>query len=994
MNRCLTSGTLAILWLAPLQAAEIHVAVTGNDANRKELEPRLAVSRPVSQTMGIEPNVGAVTADAARQRIRLNLDWRFHRGEVPVTNTATGKSAVTQWRYMAVDASAVDAAQRSAPELDMSGDAWKDAKIGEDVFKNRSGFCWFRAILPKVAGDEPVVHFAGVDDNATVYLNGKKLDSHQGYGQPFDVELKAAWKPNGPNVLGVLVENTQGMGGIIGTVEVAPGNEAAGPARPDFDDSSWRKVDLPHDWSIEGPFIEKGSRDTAFLPGGAGWYRKTFAAPQEWSGKVVTILFDGVQERSEVWINGRRLGFHHYGYTAFAYDLTPCLHLGGRNVLAVKAVNELKSRWYPGSGINREVELIVTGKAHVDTWGTYVTTPQVSAESATVAVKTTVKNEDAAEKHVMLLSRIVNAQGKTVSQAESTQKIPAGKVVEFSQQTTVDKPRLWSCETPNLYQVLTTVSCDGRATDEQATSFGIRSLKFEPNKGLLLNGQSVKLKGVNLHGDNGILGAEGFAWAEERRLRLMKEMGGNAIRCSHNPPSTAFLDACDRLGMLVVDEAFDEWKHGKRGGYSSVFDKYWQDDMTRMIRRDRNHPSVIMWSMGNECPNQGFPDGEETVKMLAEFTRKLDPTRATTYGAQPGNMFRFPTAEFWAALDVCGYNYEHMTRGNGGGYVESHEKFPNRLMFGSESQMIMLHPYWRMVMANDYVLGDCVWTGMDYLGEVGTGESLGAHKDFPGYLANSGSYDICGFPKAHSYYRKLVWTMGRDGTVAPTVAMVVRRKHSGTKVGWYQSDWGWMPAINSWTWPEEPNKMWVDVYSGCDEVELFLNGKSLGKKKFSKDEHCKQINTWEVQYEPGELKAVGYKDGKQVADHALKSAAKPAKVKLTADRTQLRADGCDVAFVTVEVADANGNWNSMADNKVSFKVSGAATIAAVGNSNPVADLQHDYHGTTATVYDGRCLLVVRSTGKPGPITITATCDGLEQGTATINSELMKPGTAP
>jgi len=500
-----------------------------------------------------------------------------------------------------------------------------------------------------------------------------------------------------------------------------------------------------------------------------------------------------------VWLNGRHLGFHHYGYTAFAHDLTPHLKIGGRNVLAVRADNQLKSRWYPGSGIYRNVDLIVKGKTHVDTWGVFVTTPEVSADAATVAVRTTIANDDAAERNVTVLRRIVDSRGKTVAETESARTVAAGQRAEFSQQTTVAAPRLWSCEAPNLYQLRTTVSCGGKPAEECVTPFGIRSIEFKPGRGVLLNGKSVKLKGVNLHHGNGILGAEAHPRAEERRVLLMKEMGSNAIRTAHNPPSTAFLDACDRHGVLVIDEAFDEWTRGKRGGYSAVFDKYWRKDMESMIRRDRNHPSVIMWSTGNECPDQGSPTGEETVKMPAEFTRQLDPTRATTYGAQPGNLFRFPTAEFWAALDACGYNYEAISRGRGGGYLEGHEKFPDRLMYGSESRMGMLLPYWRMIMEHDYVPGDFVWTGMDYLGEVGTGESLAAHKQFPGYLANCGSYDICGFPKAHSYFRKLVWTMDSDGAVAPTVHAVVRRKHSGTDVKWYRSGWGWTPALSSWT---------------------------------------------------------------------------------------------------------------------------------------------------------------------------------------------------
>ena len=923
-------------------------------------------------------------AESPRRCERFNLGWKFHRGEVQDKGRELAGVPVTRWHWIAVDGGAIDAERLSTPGLDMSGEAWQTAKTGEDTFQNRIGFAWFRTTLPHVDGEDLVARFAGVDDNATVYLNGRKIGSNAGWNQPFEVVLSQAWKPGGPNILGLLVENTQGMGGIIGKVEVAPGRGVAGPARPDFDDRSWRVVDVPHDWSIEGPF-EKGSRDTAHLPGGVGWYRKSFDATEDWTDKSVSIHFDGVYERSDMWLNGKHLGFHHYGYTAFTYDLTPHLNIGGKNVLAVRVDNSLRSRWYPGSGIYRDVDLIVAGKVRVDTWGTYIATPEVSADRATVVVKTTVRNDDTEEKNITLLSRIVDPQGQTVATAESAQTIAAGEGATFKQRTAVSNPRLWSCETPDLYRLLTTVRADGTPSDEYTTTFGIRSVEFRPGRGLFINGKSVKLKGVNLHHDNGILGAEAHPRAEERRVLLMKEMGANAIRTAHNPPSSAFLDACDRHGMLVIDEAFDEWTRGKRGGYSNVFEKYWRKDMESMILRDRNHPSVIMWSMGNECPDQGFPSGVQTVKMLAAFTRELDPTRAITYGAQPGNMFRFPTAEFWAALDACGYNYEAYSRGHGGGYAESHARFPDRLMYGSESRMLMLLPYWRMIMEHDHVLGDFVWTGMDYLGEVGTGAGLAEHDQFPGYIANCGSYDLCGFPKAHSYYRKLIWTMDKDGAVAPTVHATVRRKHSGTDVQWVQAAWGWMPSISSWTWPNAPNTMYVDVYSGCDEVELFLNGASLGKKTFSKDDGCRYINTWEVPYEPGEMKAVGYKDGDSATEHVLTSAGRPSGLKLTLDREAFRANGCDLAFVKVEVVDAKGNWNPLAEHKLRFEVSGPATIAAVGNSNPLADLKHDYHGTTASTYDGRCLLVVRSTTKPGPVSVTVAGNGLERETVTLTA---------
>ncbi len=767
---------------------------------------------------------------------------------------------------------------------------------------------------------------------------------------------------------------------------------------------SWRQVRLPHDYSIESDFVAEsrassqkpkdltvgelglhlGSRSTGYLPGGPAWYQKVFTVPTEYAGKKVQILFDGVYMYSDVYINGTLLGHHHYGYTAFWYDLTPHLKIGAPNTFLVRTDNKLESRWYGGSGIYRPVHLVVTDKLHIPVWGTYVSTKQAEdGSSAEVSIETRVRNDGDKRLDMELLSAIVDADGKEVARMSEKLPIAPGQNVTVRQRGTVDKPALWAIETPTLYRVVSRVIADGDVVDDKGTSFGIRSLRFDAREGFLLNGVHTRLKGVCIHHDHGLLGAESYTWAEERKITKLKETGCNAIRCAHNPPSQEFLDACDRLGMLVIDESFDEWKrtNGKANGYSPVFDKSWKIDMESLLLRDRNHPSIIMWSIGNEVPDQGTDEGPALAKMLADYTRGMDPTRPVTVAVQPGFEQwgnKFPSPEFFAPVDICGYNYEALSIKLGGDFIENHAKFPGRIMYQSESAMRMFFRDWMRITDTRYILGDFVWTGIDYLGEVGCGKDKDDQEAFPTYMAMCGDLDITHFRKPRSYYRELLWNR------EPTVYMTVQRPGSE-----YQSAkpnlWGWTPTVTTWTWDEEPGtELTVDVYSGCEEVELFLNGKSLGTKKTSRATEF--IASWHVPYHPGELKAVGYKDGNAVDGHVLRSASKPAKLTLAADRASIRADGNDISYITVEVTGGNGVMNPLADHEISFTVSGPATVAAVGNSSPYAPLDYPFHGSKCRTFEGRAVLIVRSTPDAGTIKIKATANGLDAGEVAIVSK--------
>ncbi len=783
--------------------------------------------------------------------------------------------------------------------------------------------------------------------------------------------------------------------------------DSPGAQQPEFSDSAWRSVDLPHDWSIEGPFSEQ-EKAQGSLPTGIGWYRKRFRLPESYKDRTVVIEFDGIYQNSEVWINGQYLGKRPNGYVAFSYDLSPHLSAGRDNVIAVKVDNakQPNCRWYSGSGIYRHTWLLATNQLHVAYWGTFVTSPRVSKDAAIVQVKTRVKNDRKTSAMCVLSTSLVDRDGKTVQTAEATQQIAANGEYEFVQQVSVAGPRLWSVTDPYLYKVHSTVRDQGHMVDEYDTPTGIREALFDADKGFLLNGERVKLNGVCLHHEAGSVGAAVPERVWERRLEILREMGCNAIRTSHNPYAAEFMDLCDRMGFLVMNEAFDEWKVGKGQigpfGYANYFDEWYQRDVKDFVHRDRNHPSVVLWSAGNEIGDQSRPEGAETLRKLLEVFHTEDPTRLVTAGcdqiaSEPVTNRVRP--EFLAQLDVVGYNYVDRWRDRKEKYFSiDRAAFPQRRVIGTESgsmggtrgdyrglfpaaapvsaapatgllragrgRNIDVEQLWRFVSTYDYVAGDFMWTGIDYLGE----------SRWPGKGSSAGVIDTCGFKKDGFYF--------------------------------YQSQWTDKPMLHlfpHWNWKgREGQFVPVTCYTNCDTVELFLNGKSVGLKGYAfprsgmeerygntgararvprttNDLHLE----WDVPYEPGTLKAVGTKDGKVVTTVEVSTTGEPSAIRLTVDRAEIAADRRDAAHITVEILDAQGRVVPTAGHEVAFVVEGEGKLIGLDNGDPQS--HEDYKATRRRVFNGLCLAIVQSTGKSGRIQVTANSPGLQSGNLTVST---------
>ncbi len=772
----------------------------------------------------------------------------------------------------------------------------------------------------------------------------------------------------------------------------APGAELSA-----FDDSAWRALNLPHDWAIEGPFDSKYNPETGGLPiFGIAWYRKHFTVPADGRGKFYSVEFDGAMSNSTVWLNGHKLGGRPYGYSSFELDLTPYLNFDGPNVIAVRlAPEDESSRWYPGAGIYRNVWLVVTGPVHVAHWGTYITTPQISRSTATVAIQTEIRNRNDQPATVTVETVIFNAGNQQVSRQSADATIPAGQTSPVKFTLTVARPQLWDTIRPYLYRAVTTVSRAGAILDQYTTPFGIRTIEFTRDRGFLLNGRHLKIQGVCDHHDLGALGAAVNRRAIERQLEIMQSMGVNAIRTSHNPPAPELLDACDRMGLLVMDEAFDMWRIPKKpNGYSKYFADWSETDMRDMIRRDRNHPSVIMWSIGNEIPEQRKPDGWEIAKRLSGYAHEEDPTRPTTSA-----MNEWADAiknHFADQVDVKGFNYQPMQ------YARIQDEHPTWVIFGSETascvssrgvyHLPIVHyekdpslqvssydtvaPPWAMCPDVEFdaqerlpnVLGEFVWTGFDYLGEP---TPYGSRKDWPSRSSYFGIVDLAGFPKDRYYLYKSEWTSQPIVHVLP-----------------------------HWTWPgREGQTLPVMVYTNADEVELFLNGKSLGKKKRGVDTVVIPVGRnvtptqqftskfrleWQVTYQPGTLRAVAYKNGAQVATDEERTAGQPAVVRLLPDRQAIHADGEDLSFITMRIEDKDGNLCPLADNLVHFRVEGAGKIEAVDNGNAasVEPFQADYR----KAFNGLALLIVRpQAGRGGSIQVAATSDGLQSASVELTA---------
>jgi len=908
------------------------------------------------------PTIGFAQS-SPRQRIRLDAGWRFHLAEAPALENAV---AITDWRWKPDDNGANDAAQMADPALDTSGADWQSAKTGDDIFHGRLGFAWMRTTLPAMTGPGRILHFNRVDDNGTVYLNGKLLLRHEGWDDPFDVPLDSAWNATGPNVLAVLVENTDGEGGITrpATLGVRAESHLGDPSQPGFDDSLWRTVHLPHDYVVEGTFTPDADTGHGSLPVAPAWYRKTFTLPTEDKGKSVWIDFDGVYRDAKVYLNGQLLGEHPSGYTSFRYDIRDVAHYGEPNVLAVSVdPRHFEGWWYEGGGIYRHVWLNVADRVHVAPWGTLVTAalpepgPSGQVAPATLTIKTMLTNADAAVAAVELVSKVVDDRGISVGEVSTPVTVAAGRSEETAQQIVVAHPRLWSLETPRLYRLLTTVRRGDHMVDTVETPFGIRTIRFDAAQGFFLNGKHVEIQGACNHQDFAGVGIGVPDGLEAWRVQKLKEIGCNAWRMSHNPPTPELLDACDRLGMLVMDEnrhlgdTFN-MKTSRGTPYSDM------SELDSMVLRDRNHPSIILWSMCNEEPLQSTPEGARIFSAMRQETLRLDPSRPVSCAMNDGRPLGIALVE-----DIRGFNY------GPGDYAGYHQQFPTMPLYGSEvgSSTETRGIYaddpakgyvtaydihgantaqdtWTPIASQPFMAGGFVWTGFDYKGEP-------SPYGWPCINSHFGILDMCGFPKDDGYY--------------------------------YQVMWGGRPRVHifpHWNWPgKEGQPISVWAYSNADQVELFLNGKSLGRKDMPRYRHLE----WSVPYTPGTLEARAYTNGRVVATDRVETTGAPAALRLKTDRTTLTADGEDVTVVEVDVVDAQGRIVPIADNRITFSVSGAGQIAGVGNGDP-SDHDPD-KADLRRAFNGRCAVLVGATDQAGPIHLTATSPGLASAQLDLRS---------
>jgi beta-galactosidase len=749
------------------------------------------------------------------------------------------------------------------------------------------------------------------------------------------------------------------------------------------DDKSWRSVDLPHDWSIEGPFSKENVSCTAYLPGGIGWYRKTFSAPAGSGDKRVFIYFEGVYDNSEVWINEHYLGKRPNGYISFQYDLTPYLKPGNKNLIAVRVDHSAfgDSRWYTGSGIYRNVWLITTNPVHIKQWGVSWTSPEVSQQKADLLVDVIIQNETANNADGLLLNYLISGKD-TVSRSSQKISLQPMKENKSSVQLGVRNPRLWSVDDPALYTLVTIIKC-GKMSDKVLNPVGFRTLKFDPDNGFFLNGKSMKLKGICMHHDGGALGAAVPVEEMERKLDLLKEMGCNAIRTSHNPFAPDFLDLCDRKGFLVLGEAFDEWELPKKKwlagwnvgtpgkeGYSVNFKEWAKQDLTDFILRDRNHPSIIMWSIGNEVdyPNDPYthkilnteanpqtwakyndklPDASrlgEIARDLVAIIKGIDKTRPVTAGLASALMSN--ETGYADALDVAGYNYQEFR------YAADHKKYPKRPLYGSENGMTL--DMWNYVSGNDYIMGQFLWTGFEYLGEAG---------QYPMRSNTAGVLDLAGNRKQEFYFRQSLWSDKPMVFIGTTDKIEDRRP---------VDLWAHKKVDPVWNWPEG-KKIIVNAFTNTEEVELLLNGKSLGTKKLA-DSKTRTIS-WEVPFEKGSLKAVARNKGTEVASYELKTAGTVSTINASGDKKRIPADNRSIVRVYVNLTDDSGATVYNADNEVTCNISGPVRLLGMEDSNPANT--EDYKDNRQRSYHGKLLIYLQSTGDIGKIGVTLSSPGLK-----------------
>lgn len=748
---------------------------------------------------------------------------------------------------------------------------------------------------------------------------------------------------------------------------------------PDYDHSKWEELSVPHDWSIEGEFDKDNPATTGggALPGGIGWYRKAFYLPESDTSKRIFIDFDGVYWNSTVYLNGKKIGYRPNGYISFRYDLTSYLNYGEHhNIIAVKVdnSNQPNSRWYSGSGIYRNVRLVKTNSVHVDLWGTSITTPEVDSSSSTVSLEITLNNYTSQNRALKVMTEIKDSEGNLVAMEFTKEEIKPDTRQQISQIIHIDKPNLWSTENPYLYNAVTYIEEGKVLVDKYETTFGIRYFDFDPERGFSLNGKKTKILGVCNHHDLGCLGSAINVRAIERQLEILKDMGCNGIRTAHNPPAPELLDLCDKMGFIVMDETFDMWKRKKTPkDYSQYWDQWHVRDLEDHMMRDRNHPSVFIWSIGNEILEQWDTSGIKMAKELYSIASKMDSTRPIVVACNPPSPTNYLIQS--DVFDLIGYNYAHkeyvkhpevfpgksfiatetvsglMTRGHYDMPSDSVRRWPIRwdLPFYEGNPDYTVSSYdnvstpwgstheetWKVMKKHDFMSGMYLWTGFDYLGEP-------TPYTWPARSSYFGIIDLAGFPK-DIYYM-------------------------------YQSEWTDKQVLHlfpHWNW-SEGEKVDMVVYTNCTEVELFLNDSSLGTKRKEKDD---LRLTWQLKYKPGTVKAIGKtQEGKTISTE-VKTAEEAAKIKLSADRTILHADGKDLSFITAEILDKNGVIVPNAENLIQFEILGDALIVGVDNGNQTS--HESFKANLRKAFNGKCLVVIQSSGKKGLVNLRATSDNLE-----------------
>ncbi|MEU0108849.1 glycoside hydrolase family 2 TIM barrel-domain containing protein [Streptomyces sp. NPDC006129] len=778
------------------------------------------------------------------------------------------------------------------------------------------------------------------------------------------------------------------------------------------------EVTLPHDAMLRGgrSAENSGGPQTGYFRDGKWTYEKQFDVPAEWAAKRVAFEFEGVYRDAMVYLNGALAGQWAGGYSRFHVSADPFLKYGQVNTVRVDAQAHQDSRWYSGGGIHRPVSLLVGGLVHVTPTGLRLTTPDVDADLATVVASTEIVNEDVSTRVVEVLLEIRDTAGTVVASDRSRVTLLAGDTITTCQRAYVRQPSLWSVDSPHLYHASVRLSDDNGPLDEASTHFGIRTVTADPIRGLRVNGETVKLRGGAIHHDNGILGAADFADAAERRVRMLKAAGFNALRSAHNPMSVALLDACDRLGMLVMDELFDVWTVPKSGDdYSRRFPQWWERDVDAMVAKDVNHPSVIMYSIGNEIIEAGTPHGARWGRRIADRVRAQDPTRLVTHALQGMYIARdkIPAlkaelqlgtaprglndylgqamhlldalmaspvvgerlAEPASVLDVVGLNYGESR------YVLDKETHPNRVVVGSETFPTKIDQLWQLVTENPHVIGDFTWTAWDFLGEVGTGrhvypEDQQVHRaPYPWLTAECGDIDITGQRHPISYYREIVYGL----TSKPYLA-VRRPREDGYVIK--PRAWTWTDVSTSWTFDVPVGSpLHVEAYAAADEVEFRLNGTTVATVPVGTERNF--VAEADVPYEPGVLEVVAYRNGAEVGRSALRTAGEPTHLSLETDRTVLPADPQRLAHIDIALVDDNGVLNPNRDTEITIEVDGPGVLQGFGTGAPATE--ESFLDASATSFRGRALAIVRATGETGRITVTARAHGLPDTSVEIDA---------